>query len=246
MSEFSVIIPTLQRSDELHPLVEQCAAHPLVLEVLVINNAPEPLSWGSPKVRVLQQAENIYVNPAWNLGAREARGKYLAIINDDIRFADEAFSLTATALRRGWFGIVSPSRSCFFPRQTGSPGFRLADTGSPFRGTFMAMRRLDYVPVPDDLLIWGGDDWLFMNQRRPNAVLVNTPFVTDMGTTSGSDEFRAMRVLERERTAAHLSGVHRWWHWPASALLHLRRARGLAAGALSDIRLAARAKHYAG
>ena len=77
MSEFSVIIPTLQRAKELHELVEMCAAHPRVLEVLVINNAPEPLVWDSPKVRVLQQAENIYVNPAWNLGAREARGEYL-------------------------------------------------------------------------------------------------------------------------------------------------------------------------
>lgn len=223
---FSVVIPTLQRAPELHPLVEQCAAHPLVLEVLVINNAPEPLSWVSPKVRVLQQAENIYVNPAWNLGAREARGEYLAILNDDIRFGDEVFDLVARALRRGWWGLVSPSRSCFTPAQAGRPGVRLADSGSPFRGTFMAMRLSDYVPVPDDLLIWGGDDWLFVHQKRPNAVLVNTPFVTVMGTTSGSAEFAPMRERERVRTWEYLATVHRWWHPIAAVVLHARRLRG--------------------
>lgn len=51
--QFSVVIPTLQRSDDLHAVVELCAAHPLVAEVLVINNAPALLEYGSSKVRVL-------------------------------------------------------------------------------------------------------------------------------------------------------------------------------------------------
>ena len=91
---FSVVIPTLQRSDDLDAIVKQCAAHPLVFEVLVINNSPRPLVWESAKVRVLQQERNIYVNPAWNLGAREARGEFLAIVNDDVRFDDLAFDLS--------------------------------------------------------------------------------------------------------------------------------------------------------
>ena len=65
---FSVVIPTLQRATELRPLVDVCAAHPLVGEVIVVNNASAPLSWESPKVRVLHQEANIYVNAAWNLG----------------------------------------------------------------------------------------------------------------------------------------------------------------------------------
>ena len=108
---FSVVIPTLQRAPELHPLVEQCAEHPLVLEVLVINNAPEPLRWESPKVRVLQQAENIYVNPAWNLGAREARGEYLAIINDDALFDPVVLDIAADFVVKPRRGILALERS---------------------------------------------------------------------------------------------------------------------------------------
>ena len=93
--KFSVIIPTLQRSEQLQTLVERCSAHPRVLEVVVINNAPETLQWASPKVRVLQQKRNIYVNPAWNLGARESSGKWLAIINDDVLFDPSLFDRAA-------------------------------------------------------------------------------------------------------------------------------------------------------
>lgn len=126
---FSVVIPTLQRSEDLWAIVNQCAAHSRVLEVLVVNNAPTPLVWESPKVRVLQQQRNIYVNPAWNLGAREARGDFLAIVNDDVRFDDAAFDLAARGLR--WFGVVGPDRSCFSLAQergaSPAPGSTLGD-----------------------------------------------------------------------------------------------------------------------
>lgn len=138
---FSVVIPTLQRSEDLWAIVNQCAAHPRVLEVLVVNNAPTPLVWESPKVRVLQQQRNIYVNPAWNLGAREARGDFLAIVNDDVRFDDAAFDLAARGLR--WFGVVGPDRSCFSLTQEEEPRLRLARRSTTLFGfgTFMCMRR---------------------------------------------------------------------------------------------------------
>lgn len=42
--------------------------HPLVGEVIVVNNASSPLAWESPRGRVLQQDASIYVNAAGNLG----------------------------------------------------------------------------------------------------------------------------------------------------------------------------------
>lgn len=228
MSEFSVIIPTLQRAKELHELVEMCAAHPRVLEVLVINNAPAPLAWDSPKVRVLQQAENIYVNPAWNLGAREARGKYLAIVNDDVLFGDEVFDEVARILRRGWFSMVGPEQSCFGGGPWGRGiSHRLATGGNSYMGTFMCLRRRDYVPIPEDMKIWGGDDWLFWSMPRPNAFLIRTPFVTDMSTTTRSPEFQAMWDAERVPFRRHMAALEgsRWWHRLAAAARRARLAR---------------------
>lgn len=227
--KFSVVIPTLQRSDDLRPLVDLCAAHPLVLEVLVINNAPEPLVWESRKVRVLDQGRNIFVNPAWNLGAREARGEYLAIINDDMRFDPELIDHAAHTLGKPGVGIVGVDGAFLNRPRSDKIRTRLATYEHVAIGFGMAMfmRRSNYVPIPDDVKIWGGDDWLFMHQKWPNRVLVGARIETDVSVTSGSPEFQEMR--QREWAAANriMVPVHgsRWWHHPARAFAGARKLR---------------------
>ena len=237
---FSVVIPTLQKSSRLDEVVSICAAHPLVLEVLVINNAPQPLAWESSKVRVLQQEQNIFVNPAWNLGAREARGEYLAIVNDDVVFDPEALTHTAQILRRGRFGIVGPDRSTYTESTSARPRHRLArGSGTIFGfGTFMCMRRADYVPIPEEMRIWGGDDWLILNQRRPPAALLGVRFRTEMGTSSGSPAIQALRASEQETADRILAPLHgtRWWHRLVNWVDAVREARHRLRGTIVGLR----------
>ena len=227
--QFSVVIPTLQRSDDLHALVELCAAHPLVAEVLVINNAPALLEYGFSKVRVLDQGENIFVNPAWNLGAREARGEYLAIINDDMRFDPELIDHAAAALAKPFVGIVGidgahMNRSRAEKIRTRVATYEHVTLGF---GMIMFLRADDYVPIPDQVKIWGGDDWLFMQQKHPNRVLVGARVETDLSVTSSSPEFQALRKQEWDATNQMMGPVHgtRWWHRPAHALAQARKLR---------------------
>ncbi|MGY5318351.1 glycosyltransferase family 2 protein [Neomicrococcus lactis] len=221
---FSVVIPTLQKSPDLNPLVEQCASHPLVAEVLVINNAPQSLNWDSPKVRVLQQDGNIYVNPAWNLGAREAQSRFLAIINDDVRFSDEVFDQAARVLDRGRFSMIGPSESCLNEHVGKKIGHRRGSLSTVPFGTLMFLRKDDYVPIPDDLLIWGGDHWLMLNQNRPIAKFVRTTIRTDMSTTTRAPAFQALYDEEARAIESHLKEVKRRkaWHWPAWIMLRTR------------------------
>ena len=233
-ARFSVIIPTLQRSDGLRGVALQCARHPLVQEVLVINNAPVELGFTHPRLRVLQQETNIFVNPAWNLGASEARGAYLAIVNDDVEFDDEALTYAGRILRRGIFGIVGPDKSTFHDDGARPISHRLARHAAPTRwfGTFMCLRRSDYVPIPDDLRIWGGDDWLIANQRRPPAALIRTRFRTEMSTTTRSAEFQQMFSAEREATERLLAPIRgrKWWHHAQRWHENLRNRLYLATG----------------
>lgn len=223
--EFSVVIPTLQRSAELGPLVEQLARHPRVLEVLVINNAPEPLSWDSPRVRVLQQEQNIYVNPAWNLGAATAKGRLLAIVNDDIDMPDALLDTMAGLLHRPWIGLVGTD----IHLTAGRRRVRLATEAhiTLGYGVFMAMRRKDYVPIPDDLKIWGGDNLLFWSARRLPVVILGSGITTELGTTSASPEFQQMRQDELNRTNELVGAWHRrrFWHPLATAVERFRRRR---------------------
>ena len=103
---FSVVIPTLQKSPKLGRLISSLDSVDLVGEILVINNAPEPLEFASQKVRILNQSENIFVNPAWNLGAEQARFPWLAILNDDVVLGRDFFSRAAWLLRTGRVGMV--------------------------------------------------------------------------------------------------------------------------------------------
>lgn len=192
MSQFSVIIPTLQKSVRLLPLVQSYCLHPLVGEVVIVNNASQPLQFRHPKVRVLQQRQNIFVNPAWNLGAREARFPFLLISNDDLTIDTRMLDAAARLLRLP-VGMIGPARSSIrrprktlpwvFPVYRRTPGF----------GTLMFMRAVSYVPIPEDLLIWSGDRWLFDHQTQRNVVLGGFRIETEMETTSGRREFNAIK-----------------------------------------------------
>ncbi|WP_115165287.1 glycosyltransferase family 2 protein [Micrococcus luteus] len=227
----SVIIPTLQRSAELREVAQLCGNHPQVLEVLIVNNAPQPLPWVQGKIRVLQQEGNIFVNPAWNLGVEQARGRLVAIVNDDVLFHPSVLDAVARWLNLPWVGMIGVDGAGM--NMPGDTRLRLRpasyeDVRTGF-GVFMALRRSDYVPIPTDgPRIWGGDDWLFQAQRRPNWVIRGGGFTTDMSATSGSPEFVALRRREIEATREMLAawGEHRWWNKGAALLTRLRRLHG--------------------
>ena len=141
-------------------IIDQCVARPLVQEIIIINNATDPLAWDSPKVHVLQQGENIFVNPAWNLGVEGAKRDYIAIVNGYVLFSDEVFDYDAQLLRLPFAGMVGPD-GAFMNRPGVALSHRMAGEGHiPLgMGVFMALRREYYLPIPDTMTIWGGDDW---------------------------------------------------------------------------------------
>lgn len=237
---FSVVIPTLQRSPDLWPLVEQCAKHPLVHEVIVINNAPNPLHFQSESVRILDQHENIYVNPAWNLGAAEAKGEWLAIINDDVSFDDELLEHAAERLRSGRWGIIGIDGSFMNRSRATRIRNRIAaynHIGNSF-GSFMCLHRDTYSPIPSDLLIFGGDDWLFLSSPRPNLVIQGARFDTEVSATTRDPEFQAFIEAEYARARSYANDLRgtRWWHRPVFALETARRARWAVLDSMSNIR----------
>lgn len=194
---FSVIIPTLQRSEKLTPLINMYCRHDLVGEVIVINNAQTPLSIEHPKVHILQQSENIYVNPAWNVGASEAKEELLIISNDDIEFDAELIS-TVHKFMRFPVGIIGPAWSSMNRTRSGRPRFVPAYRLPHGFGTLMFMRRSNYIPIPKELLIIGGDDWLFEHQSHRNWQILGVNVGTHWATTSGKPEFSPVKERDRK------------------------------------------------
>ena len=222
MTRFSVIIPTLQKSCRLPALVSMYCAHFLVGEVIIVNNAIKPLRFDHEKVRVLQQTENIYVNPAWNLGASMARFPLLIISNDDISFDPCMIDVAASCLGTK-VGIIGPHPASFnVPSKPRRVRLIHAYQRTPGYGTLMYMRAESYITIPADLLIWSGDNWLFYQQRLRNMYLKGFGIETEMQTTSALPEFHHQKMLDqRLYFAKYHNGAYRRRFPVGSALSRL-------------------------
>ena len=192
----SVIIPTMGQANHLlGPLLAMYNAHPRVGEVLVINNSGVAQPLIGAKTREIHRGENIFVNPAWNLGAQEAKYPFLIISNDDIAISARmvAFALRVAA---GPVGIVGPSSSCVRHSRDRLPWVAPAYDRRTLFGTFMVMRRENYKPIPDDLKVFAGDDYLFGLQEQRNVFLGGFAVRTPMGVTSRQPQYSPIKLSD--------------------------------------------------
>ena len=92
MKNFSVIIPTMWKSDYLLKMIEVYNNSEFISEVIIIDTEPESkMPIDSDKVSVYTKGENIYVNPAWNMGVSLAKTPFVIIANDDILLNPKEF-----------------------------------------------------------------------------------------------------------------------------------------------------------
>lgn len=232
---FSVVIPTMQKSPYLDALVESYCNHELVGEVLIVNNVDTPLPYSNPKVRVLQQAGNIYVNPSWNLGARESREELLVISNDDIWFDTRLIDVVARLLQLP-VGIVGPSWQAMNSRRSRVPFFLPVYRLPAGFGTLMFLRKSNYVPIPEDLLINAGDNWLFDQQHRRNLQIWGISIGTEWSQTSSESRFSEQKRRDSQLYRTEYAGTGKNDRYRLEARLadvlkvNYRRVAGLLCG----------------
>ena len=75
MDKYSIIIPTLWKSNRIGKLLFDLIKCEFVDEIILIDNAGKFFEHfeALDKVKLVQMGENIYVNPAWNLGIKLAK-----------------------------------------------------------------------------------------------------------------------------------------------------------------------------
>ena len=191
---YSIIIPTMWVNKE--SLVDMCRVYEgcdLVDEVLVINNndrASIPLLFS--KVRIIGNGTNKYVNPSWNYGVRMAKCDRVVIANDDIdvRAFDPMMRVLDAYLEPGW--VIGVHNSCFPIKNKFNPyGFRpgaidvIKSASMNWGwGVFMVLHKKDYVHIPEEYLIWYGDDYQYKN-LYPHSI-IGPLFETKMSETLDS------------------------------------------------------------
>jgi FkbM family methyltransferase len=196
-AKFTAIIPTMWRClDITEKLLTNLIEHPLVGEVIIINNdhvrTPEWSLLLHDKINMLLMDENIGVNPAWNLGVENSNYDLLCIINDDIVFDPKLFDKIEPlmyASDAGAFGIINGDPEMGQPAKTdGSIDFLEWQPGMIIHcfGQLMFMHKKNWVPIPDGLLINFGDDVIFhssLQNYKKNYLIYNIDFETQWSAT---------------------------------------------------------------
>ena len=192
MKKWSVIIPTLWKPDSLPDLLQELEGNESVDEILIIDNAPnfKPNITLGRKVNRLEQPSNIYVNPAWNLGAETARNEYLCICNDDVLFdSSEIFNFLNSNYMDGIIGIHPDS----FDSETsnnGLPSLSKEIYITQMWACLFFMRKSQYRPIPAELKVWWGDAWLAWHARPSFSLL--TTVRTKHSESVSSPEFQSI------------------------------------------------------
>lgn len=153
---------------QLNELVSKDIIH----EIIIINNKKDKTpNWNilaSKKIRLIDQENNIYVNPAWNLGVQLAESEFICLLNDDILFNTIIFDAITP--------IVSSHESGLYGLNMFSESDKLKLTTATERcwgfGCLMIMKRENYNPIPDNLKILYGDDYLF-HMNLPNCWFID-------------------------------------------------------------------------
>jgi glycosyltransferase involved in cell wall biosynthesis len=186
-------------------MVERCLLslqEPCVQLLIVDNGSESDVKTAiADKGIVIRNAINKYVNPAWNQAMEwflECPGRYdlLVIANSDLvldaGWADKLRSCRAEhSQEQIFFGKVGPQHSS--------------------RGAFFAMTQgtvLAACPIPDDLLIYGGDDFIFEVNRAvgftEHVIDELTMFHAVSGTISRSPELWEIGRRDNARWHQHV------------------------------------------
>jgi len=184
--KYSVVIPTLQKVwSTTKVLINTILKDENVGELILINNCGSSINLVNEKLKIVNLQENIYVNPAWNLGVSLAKFDNIALVNDDILFPNNTF---------GKFGNLEEYGILGWSNQKGNFKVTPATERNYNFGVFMVFKKSRYKVIPNELKIWCGDDWLFKNNK--NNYTFNLDIETEESQTSNLAEFSNQKQLD--------------------------------------------------
>ena len=211
MVKYSIIIPTLWKSNRTHTLIEDLLESQYVDEIIIIDNSGteecDKLSTIHSKLRMVSKGENIYVNPAWNWGIELAKNDLIALVNDDINFDTNVFGVIDENVLNQ-FGIVGMGEGNYKEQIDDNNGPYL-DVWQPGVndwgwGCMILLNKKNWIDIPEDIKIWYGDNIIKDVNPSPKACLRNFKVETEMSTTSDEKEWDEVKKKDYENFINYL------------------------------------------
>jgi hypothetical protein len=185
------------KSPRITQLITDLCACEHIGEVIVIDNDPseEKPYQQHEKLAIHIMFENIYVNPSWNFGVERAKYDNLLICNDDINF-NPAFLETYSDGSLKHIGVIGMAWENYSLEKDSDVYLRPMKLRPYGWGCLMLMHKSKYTPIPEDLLIANGDDWLA--QHATPFVLHGLAVQSEISTTSQLEEFGMIQLNDNE------------------------------------------------
>ena len=177
----SIVVPVVWGYEPFCNFLLDVVQLPIIEEVILINNnvkkTPEHDVLSHQKVHVYNQEENIFVNPAWNLGVSLAKNDKICILTDDILVDLRAF-LAADRFIRKEIGLLSIGiHFDLFKAQnaqyddvkyknlivSGDLKIKASEDNpnNAGRGSLFFLHKENWIDIPNDLKIYWGDTWQY-------------------------------------------------------------------------------------
>lgn len=207
---YSVVVPTMWRSNKSFlPFLNALVNHYRVDEIILIDNdntkTPNDQVLKHAKIKRYDFGKNIYVNPAWNFGVSVSENEKVCIVNDDLSFDTRLFDrLDGFILSENGVIGLCPGVSDFNqpPYTDGSINIKEWNGEHTYGfGCLMFIHKDSWVPIPDGLDIYFGDNYIFdINLRRgkKNYIITNIDHNPVFAQTT-SDTSITSGFLEREK-----------------------------------------------
>lgn len=198
MDKFSIIIPTLWKSNRTHTLINDLEMCDAVGEIIIIDNAQNSKHYRDwSKAQIIVPDENLFVAGSWNIGVGLAKFNNIALCNDDINFHTSIFS---SFINFGIPGIIGQASENYhndysysMPTLSNMPAIR------PWGwGCLIFLQKTFWKNIPEQLRIWHNDDWLVKFNPASKLVLHNFSIRTEMSTTSDLQEFSYIKQQDTE------------------------------------------------
>lgn len=207
---FSVVIPTMWLYEPFLEFIDDLRSNQFVSEIIIIDNntaaRPQSEILSRTKIRLIPQAENIFVNPAWNLGIYYAKNEKICVLNDDVLFDLRLFKKMFALMEEEDFGVAGahPGETKFFqtPFVDGNIDIKPWESPLPGKsdgylfgfGTLFFVNKSKWIRIPDRLSIYYGDDWVHLTQDTFDRKIY---LITNMFYSSPSAQ-TCTKILDQE------------------------------------------------
>ena len=189
--KFSVIIPTMWCSDLIFKLLPILETSDFVGEVILIDNDKSKRAAhivNTDKIRIIEQEQNIYVNPAWNLGVELSNYPNICISNDDLVWNVQILPFILENIH---LGIIGQATSNYFDGHSEIKIEDITERGWGW-GCCFFLQKDKWVKIPQQLKVACGDDWLI--SKISAYQISGTPIETEphpwsVSRTASKNEF---------------------------------------------------------